>query len=91
VKDALAAEVAELRVITQDLRSALASISASSPGGVVAPKPYLTAAEVARELGVGERTLRRLRAARGFPRPIRGPGPLRWRRRDIDRYVGGGR
>jgi predicted DNA-binding transcriptional regulator AlpA len=90
-QDALTAAVADLREVVRDLRSELALLRQPSPAAVVAPKPYLTAAETALELGIGERSLRRLRAARGFPRPIRGPGPLRWRWRDIQAYLEGGR
>lgn len=90
-QDALATAVAELREVVRDLRSELAVLRVGSPSVVVAPKPYLTAAETALELGVGLRSLRRLRAARGFPKPIKGPGPLRWKRRDIDRWVEDGR
>lgn len=89
--DALTAAVADLREVVRDLRSELASLRQPSPAAVVAPKPYLTAAETALELGIGERSLRRLRAARGFPRPLKCRGPLRWRRRDIERWLEGGR
>ena len=81
---ALIAVVAELREVVRDLRSELALLRQPSPGGDV---DLLTADGVASTIGVSERTLRRLRARRGFPRPMRGPGPLRWRRRDLERWL----
>ena len=83
--DALTAAVAELREVVRDLRIELATLRDGSPPAIV------DADGVAQILGVGERTLRRLRRARGFPRPIRGPGPLRWRASDVQRYLEGGR
>ncbi len=55
--------------------------------------PLLTAADVARVLQVGERTVWRMasrsRAGVGaFPKPIRiGPKSVRWRWQDIERYL----
>ena len=40
-------------------------------------------------LDVSDRTLRRIRAVRGFPKPVKGKGRLRWRRGDIVRYLEG--
>lgn len=56
-------------------------------------RPLLSAAEVDRVLGIGERTVWRLtsrgRAGQGgFPRPIRiGEKTVRWRWKDIERYL----
>ena len=47
--------------------------------------------ETCRLLDVGPRTLRRLRAGRGFPKPLPGKGRPKWRRRDIARYAEGGK
>ena len=81
--DGLEVAIERICGLLEDLRSELATLRESSPAAVV------DADGVARMLGVGERTLRRLRATRNFPRPIRGPGPLRWRRRDSERYLEG--
>ena len=83
--DRLEVAIERLCGLVEVLRSELALLRPSSPPTVV------DADGVARMLGVGERTLRRLRATRNFPRPISGPGPLRWRRRDIERWLEGGR
>ena len=82
--DALVAVVGELREVVQDLRIELASLRGSSPRGDV---DLLTAEDVAHALGISPRTLRRERQRRAFPKPVRGRGRPRWRRRDILAYM----
>ena len=77
--------------LAEDLRSQLDHLRASSLHGPVDEHEFLTVAEVVEMLSVGERTLRRLRARRGFPRPVKGQGRLRWRRADLVRWMGRGR
>jgi predicted DNA-binding transcriptional regulator AlpA len=81
---ALTAAVADLREVVRDLRSVVESLRPGSAAGGV---DLLNFDDVARTVGVSPRTLRRLRSRRDFPKPIRGPGPLRWRRRDIQAYL----
>jgi hypothetical protein len=40
-------------------------------------------------LDVEPRTLRRIRAGRGFPKPVKRKGRPKWRRRDIVKYAEG--
>ena len=72
----------------QDLRLGLGDLGQSSPD-VVMPNgsELLTAAQVAGLLGVGVRTLRRMRHAGRAPKPVRGSGPLRWRRADVEQWL----
>ena len=62
-------------------------------GGLVMVRPLLTAAEVARVLNVGERSIWRMAsmAAAGsgpFPRPVRiGGQAVRWRWQDVEKYL----
>ena len=52
------------------------------------PRPALMDAnEVARELGVGLRTLQRLRQLGQVPSPITIGGQIRWRRADVEAWV----
>lgn len=80
----LDATMAELRDVVRDLRSVVESLRPTSPGVGV---DLLSAEDVARAIGVSERTLRRLRSRRDFPKPLRGPGPLRWRRAAVQAYM----
>ncbi len=56
-------------------------------------RPLLVVGDVARILGVGERTVWRLASrarggAGGFPKPLRiGPQVLRWRYEDVQKYL----
>jgi len=43
--------------------------------------------ELADVFGIGIRTLRRWRHQGRVPRPLRGRGPLRWSRTDVDRWI----
>ena len=81
---ALTAAVERLCGLVEDLRVRLEHLGPPSPG---VPVDLLDADAVARTIAVSPRTLRRLRARRGLPRPVRGPGPLRWRRRDLEAYL----
>ena len=83
----LEAIVDRLAEVAEDLRSQLDHLRASSLHVPVDEHEFLTVAEVVEMLSVGERTLRRLRARRGFPKPVRGPGKLRWRRADLVRWM----
>lgn len=47
----------------------------------------MTAEEVAQELRVDVRTMRRLRHLGELPKPIKWSGGLRWRRADIERFL----
>lgn len=51
------------------------------------PGLLLGATELAAELGVSARTLRRMKEEEGFPKPIRINNSVRWRRADVDRYL----
>lgn len=81
--------------VAEDLRNGLAAGADSEPvgaGGEAAVKSDLmTAAEVAEALRIHPRTLRRKRHQGKAPKPIRGKGPLRWRRSDVDRWLEEGR
>lgn len=77
-----------LETLAEDLQSQLEHLRASSLHVPVDEHEFLTIAEVVEMLSVGTRTLRRLRAQRGFPRPVKGPGKLRWRRADLVRWMG---
>jgi predicted DNA-binding transcriptional regulator AlpA len=81
---ALTAAVADLREVVRDLRSVVETLRPASPGVDV---DLLSFDQVAGAIGVSPRTLRRLRARRGFPRPLGGPGPLRWRKRSIESWL----
>jgi len=53
-----------------------------------APKAaWIDAREVASLVGVHTRTLRRLRAAPGFPKPVTTGRLLRWRRDEVERFL----
>ena len=77
--------------LVEDLAIQLDALRDMSPGVPVEEHEFMTIAELVEMLSVGERTLRRLRARRGFPRPVKGPGKLRWRRADLVRWMERGR
>ncbi len=81
--------------VAEDLRNGLAAGADSKPvgaGGEPAVKPDLiTAAEVAEALRIDVRTLRRKRKLGKAPKALRGKGPLRWHRSDVDRWIEEGR
>src|SRR5262245_19983151 len=72
----------------QDLRVGLADLRPSRPH-VVVPNgsELLTATRVAELLGIDVRTLRRMRHEGRAPKPVRGKGPLRWRRSDVEHWL----
>jgi predicted DNA-binding transcriptional regulator AlpA len=82
--DRLCVAIERLCGLVEDLRSVVETMRQPSPGVGV---DLLTAEDVARAIGVSERTLRRLRSRRDFPKPLRGPGPLRWRRSTVLAYL----
>lgn len=96
---ALAAHLDDLariaQVVAADLRNGLAVIAESRPaatsGEPVTNNALMTAAEVAEALRIDVRTLRRKRLVGKAPRALRGKGPLRWRRADVDRWIEEGR
>lgn len=47
----------------------------------------MNADEVARELGVGVRTLQRLRQLGQMPKPITIGSQIRWKRADLERFM----
>lgn len=49
----------------------------------------MKADEVARELGIGLRTLQRLRQLGQVPAPITIGGQIRWKREDLERFMRG--
>lgn len=52
-----------------------------------AEDPLLPRPEVEAECGIGRSTIYRMMDAGTFPRPLRiGPGNVRWRRSDIERW-----
>lgn len=54
------------------------------------PKPLLTATEAAHMLGLDRKTLRiQVRENRAPVAPIEGTKPARWRRVDVEAFVGG--
>ena len=65
----------------------------ASTDGTITVRPLMTARDVSRVLGVGERTVWRMasrsRAGRGpFPKPIRiGGKAVRWRWEDVEHYL----
>jgi predicted DNA-binding transcriptional regulator AlpA len=79
--------------VAEDLRSGLADPSGGEPDANVptqptaVPEALLDAKQVARLFGIGVRTLRRWRHEGRAPRPLKGDGPLRWRRADVDRWL----
>jgi predicted site-specific integrase-resolvase len=54
---------------------------------VILPKPVYSVKETCYEIGVGRTTLYWLRK-QGLIRPIPGPGPIRFSRQEILRYLG---
>lgn len=84
---AILAALAALQQSVEMMRNELADLRQSSAH---APVDRLVGIqETCRLLAVGPRTLRRLRAGRGFPKPVPGKGRPRWRRRDIVKYSEG--
>jgi predicted DNA-binding transcriptional regulator AlpA len=81
---ALTVAVERLCGLVEDLRDRLDVLGRSSAHG---PVDLLTAEDVAHALGISPRTLRRERQRRGFPKPVRGRGRPRWRRREIEAYL----
>ena len=81
---ALTAAVADLREVVRDLQSVVETLRPGCPVGGV---DLLNFDEVARTIGVSPRTLRRLRSRRDFPKPVRGPGPLRGRQAAVRAYL----
>jgi excisionase family DNA binding protein len=77
------------------LESRLADLGAPSNGSAVptttnAPDAYqqlLTPEQFAELLQVAPRTLQRLRHLGEVPKPIEVGGSLRWRKRDVDRWM----
>ena len=82
--DALIAALDRLRVVVEDLRDRLEHLGRPSPPVLT---DLLDAEAVAQMIGVSERTLRRERKGRAFPKPVKGRGCPRWRRRDIEVYL----
>ena len=83
---------AALRVAA-NLRAGLADLGGPGPDRVVgthgdtASEALLDTRELAGLLGIGVRTLRRWRHEGRAPKPLRGEGPLRWRRADVERWI----
>ena len=102
--DRLVGHLAELAQaaarVAEDLRSGLAisgDAEACSGGGTSGERSVIPhgdsalvdSKQLAEILGVGVRTLRRWRHEGRAPRPLKGDGPLRWRRTDVDRWLQG--
>lgn len=83
-QDALITALDRLRGAVEDLRDRLEHLGRPSPAASV---DLLDSDQVADELGISPRTLRRERKRRAFPAPVRGRGRPRWRRKDILAYV----
>lgn len=73
----------EARVI-ELLEAILVAVQRQHPAP---PSNLMDAAEVAAELGVNVRTLRRMRHEGQAPEPIKIGNALRWRRADVDRFL----
>jgi predicted DNA-binding transcriptional regulator AlpA len=79
--------------LARHLEDGLADLSGGEPHATVPTQPparpdvLLSARDVAEVFGIGIRTLRRWRHEGRAPRPLKGKGPLRWRRADIDRWL----
>jgi predicted DNA-binding transcriptional regulator AlpA len=97
VDPALAADLRLLSEVAgrlaQHLEDGLADLSGGEPHASVptpstaGPEALLNAREVAAVFGIGVRTLRRWRHEGRAPRPLKGDGPLRWRRAEVDRWL----
>ena len=85
--DRLEAVADRLESLAEDLRSQLDDLRLSSLHGPVDQRELLAIPDVAKMLGMGERSLRRLRKRRGFPKPVKGPGRLRWRRSEVTAWM----
>lgn len=53
------------------------------------PSAFIDAAELARQLGVNVRTLRRMRHEGAIPEPVRVGRLVRWRRAEVERFLQG--
>jgi predicted DNA-binding transcriptional regulator AlpA len=75
----------------QDLRMGLADLGPDAPSATVKPvavaNDLLDANELAALLKIDIRTLRRWRIEGRVPKPLRGKGPLRWRRSDVEKWL----
>jgi len=89
--DRLEAVTDRLESLAEDLRSQLENLRGTSLHGPVDERELLTIPELAQVLGMGDRTLRRMRKRRDFPKPVRGPGRLRWRRFQVFQWMEKGR
>jgi excisionase family DNA binding protein len=69
--------------VVQLLQDILATLERSA----APPSALMGADELARQLGVNVRTLRRMRHEGSVPEPIRIGRLLRWKRIDVDRYL----
>jgi predicted DNA-binding transcriptional regulator AlpA len=89
----LDAIVGDLRAVVEDLRSELADLRCAGTHADVTPdarSALLSPSDVAQVLGVSDRTLRRLRKHRRFPKPLRGTGRRpKWTYASIARYTEG--
>lgn len=89
------------QLVAQDLRSGLADLgdgmacvgragggaSGDPPVNSCSSSALLDARELSAQLGINLRTLRRWRHEGRAPKPLRGKGPLRWRRTDVERWL----
>ena len=80
--------VAALQGVQAALKDLQMEVAALREQSVHGPVDGLVGIErVCEILDVGPRTLRRLRAGRGFPKPVTKTGRPKWRRRDIVKYL----
>ena len=82
----LTVEVDRLTELVGSLRMHVADLRKAGPHADVSSL-LLSATGVAQLVDVSPRTLRRIRKERGFPKPVKGPGHPRWRRRDIEKWI----
>ena len=79
--------------LARHLEDGLADLGAGEPhAGVSQPSmashgALLDAEQMAELLRIDVRTLRRWRHEGKAPRPLKGKGPLRWRRADVERWL----
>ena len=70
------------------LTESVAAVVEALPVEPAGPRPLLTQRQVAEQLQVDPKTIRRLTQAGDFPAPIAvSPNCLRWRQEDIDTWL----
>jgi excisionase family DNA binding protein len=80
--------VPSLAELTRSDVAALAASAGESQGSV--PPMALSAADVARELGLSLRQVRRMDDAGRLPRPVRIGRLVRWRRAELEAWLAAG-